>query len=162
MPTRLGKTLWPASAVRHAPKEVEKESPSLAADFNEAVAVLPASKKASAALSRRCLQAMLKQKACTTTRDLADQIEEVVHKLPSEIALNIDAVRNIGNFAAHPLKSKSTGEITDVEENEAEWLLDVLEELFDHYYVAPARAKEKRDSLNRKLQDIGKPPMKQP
>jgi hypothetical protein len=60
------------------------------------------------------------------------------------------------------MKSTSTGQIVDVEEGEAEWLLDVLEELFEFYYVAPARAAARRDVLNQKLKDLGKPPLKTP
>jgi hypothetical protein len=33
----------------------------------------------------------------------------------------LDAIRTIGNFAAHPIKSTSSGEIVDVEPGEAEW-----------------------------------------
>jgi hypothetical protein len=69
-------------------------------------------------------------------------------------------MRNIGNFAAHPNKSKSSGEVVPVELHEAEWNLDVLESLFDFYFVQPARAKARRDALNKKLADTGKGPMK--
>ena len=61
--------------------------------------------------------------------------------LPSHIADSLDAVRNIGNFAAHPAKSQATGEVVPVEPGEAEWTLDTLEELFDFYFVSPARTK---------------------
>ena len=46
----------------------------------------------------------------------------------------VDAIRNIGNFAAHPLKDMTTGIIANVEPGEAEWSLDVLEALFDFVY----------------------------
>jgi hypothetical protein len=144
------------------PPEVEKEAPSLAADFREAVAVFAKSKKASAALSRRCLQFALLDRAKTRSRDLSKQIDEVLPQLPSELAANVDAIRHIGNFAAHPMKATNSGEIVDVEEGEAEWLLDVLEELFDYYYVAPTKAAARRDALNAKLQKLGKPPLKTP
>ena len=84
----------------------------------------------------------------------------MIPRLPPDIADNIDAIRNIGNFAAHANKSKSTGEVVDVEPHEAEWNLDVLESLFDFYFVQPAKAKARRDSLNEKLFDAGKPPLK--
>ena len=154
--------VYPDAVNRPLPGEVEAEAPELAADFREAVAVYPKSKQASAALSRRCLQLILTTKGSATKRELADQIEEVLPKLPHELAENVDAIRHVGNFAAHPLKSKSTGEILKVEEGEAEWLLDVLEELFEYYYIAPARAAAKRAALNQKLSDLGKPPMKGP
>jgi hypothetical protein len=52
-------------------------------------------------------------------------------------------------------------EIVQIEPGEAEWILDVLEELFDFYIVQPAKAKAKRDQLNAKLLEMGKPPLKQ-
>lgn len=158
----INQLLWPESVERPVPGEVAAEDADVAEDFREAVAVLPKSKKASAALSLRCLQAVLTTKGGATGRSLAGQIESVLDDLPHEIALNVDAIRQVGNFAAHPIKSENTGEIAEVEEGEAEWLLDVLEELFDHYYVRPAQAAQRRADLNEKLQDLGKPALKQP
>ncbi|MGA9972020.1 MAG: hypothetical protein WA757_14400 [Candidatus Acidiferrales bacterium] len=66
---------------------------------------------------------------------------------------------DIGNFAAHPIKSKQTGEIVAVEPGEAEWNLDVLESLFD-FYFQPAILKEKKDALNKRLAEAGKPPLR--
>lgn len=58
------------------------------------------------------------------------------------------------------MKSQQTGLILDVEPGEAEWTLDVLEELFDFYFVLPATIQKKKDDFNKKLQEAGKPPMK--
>jgi hypothetical protein len=154
--------VYPAGATRPLPSEALIAAPSLADDFAEAVAVLAVSRKASAALSRRCLQFILVNAGGATKRDLAEQIDEVLPKLPPDLAVNVDAIRHVGNFAAHPLKSKQSGDIVEVEEGEAEWLLDVLEELIDFYYVAPAQQQSKRDALNKKLKALGKPPLKQP
>jgi hypothetical protein len=126
-------------------------------DFIEACKVLQDSPKASAALSRRCLQMVLRDKAGTKSKDLYDQIEEVTGKVPSHIGESLHAVRNIGNFVAHPLKSTNTGEIVEVENHEAEWNLDVLELLFDFYFVQPAIATKRKADLNKKLKDAGKP-----
>lgn len=123
---------------------------------------MPVSPKASAALSRRCLQAILRDKAGVKPGNLVKEIEEVINSktLPSYLSDSIDAIRNIGNFAAHEIKSITTGEVVDVEPGEVEWLLDVLESLFEFYFVEPARLKAKKDALNKKLTDAGKPPMK--
>lgn len=141
-----------------------KVPPEYAGDYKEACLVLNDSPKASAALSRRCLQHLLREVEKTTAKDLAPQIAEVLQrgKLPDHIATMIDAVRNVGNFAAHPIKSQSTGEIVEVEPGEAELNLEVLESLFDFYFVQPARVKERLDAINQKLADAGKPPIKQP
>ena len=93
---------------------------------------------------------------------MADEIQQLIDsgKLPSDLSESIDAVRNIGNFAAHPMKSQHSGEIIEVELGEAEWTLDVLEELFDFYFVRPALRAKKRADLDQKLAAAGKPPMK--
>jgi len=137
-------------------------APQFADDYREACLVLADSPKASAALSRRCLQGILREKAGAKPSNLADEIQEVLDRniWPSYVADIVDAVRNIGIFAAHPIKSKQTGVIVDVEPGEADLNLDVLEALFDFHFVQPARVAEKRAAINRKLQDAGKQPMK--
>ncbi len=47
-----------------------------------------------------------------------------------------------------------------MEPGESEWCLDVLEALFDFYFVQPAKLAEKKTALNKKLGEAGKPPMK--
>jgi len=133
----------------------------LAEDYNEAAAVLYDSAKASAALSRRCLQGLLRLQGFTQ-KDLAPAIQALLDskQLPSWLAENVDAIRNIGNFAAHPLKDSNTGAILPVEDHEAEWNLEVLEGLFDFYFVQPAKDAARRSAFNSKLQAAGKPPMK--
>lgn len=152
-------TVYPEGVVRPIPSEVPNP---YASDFREAVAVLPHSAKASAALSRRNLQAIIRDKAGIKRRDLSQEIEELIKLpgFPSELAGNVDAVRNVGNFAAHPMKTTNTGEILDVEPHEADWLLEVLEGLFDFYFVQPAASKARRAALDAKLASAGKPPMK--
>jgi len=161
-----GKTIairaWPRVSTRpELPPEVPKD---LRVDYNEAAIVLPFSAKASAALSRRCLQHLIRVYFKIGKRDLAGEIQELIdsNKLPSDLAESVGAIRSIGNFAAHPMKSSSTGEIVDVEPNEAEWNLDVLDELFEFQFVRPERLKKKREALNIKLDRAGKPPVKQP
>jgi hypothetical protein len=58
------------------------------------------------------------------------------------------------------MKSEKSGEILDVEAGEAEWTLDVLEELFDFYFVRPEQRRKKREALDLKLKEAGKPAMK--
>ncbi|MBD8565450.1 DUF4145 domain-containing protein [Oxalobacteraceae sp. CFBP 8763] len=141
-----------------APADVPTE---LAEDFNEAAAVLEDSPKASAALSRRCVQGILRLNGYEQ-KDLAPAIEAILKskQLPSHLADSLDSIRNVGNFAAHPMKDSNSGAIVPVEPHEADWNLDVLEGLFDFFYVAPAKEQTKRDLLNAKLESVKKPPMK--
>lgn len=149
----------PKSAGRpSAPPEVP---PEIAEDFNEACVVLADSPKASAALSRRCLQGLLRGHGFDQ-HDLAKAIDAILatKQLPSWLASSLDAVRNIGNFAAHPMKDTNSGAILPVEPHEAEWNVDVLDGLFDFFYVSPAREQAKIAALNAKLALAGKPPIK--
>jgi hypothetical protein len=98
--------VYPQGNSRPIPAEVTKP---YREDFHEACLVLMASPKASAALSRRCMQAILKDKAGAKKKDLFDQIEEVIasNTLPTHIVDELHAVRSIGNFAAHPRQSST-------------------------------------------------------
>lgn len=150
----------PPGPVRNpCPLEVPDE---IAEDYKEACLVLQDSPKASAALSRRCLQNLLRNYVGVKNADLSNEIQQVLDsgKLPSHLAEIIDAVRAVGNFAAHPIKSKSTGEIVPVEPAEAELNLEVLEGLFDFYFVLPAKTAARKAEINAKLADAGKPALK--
>ena len=147
-----------ATSRQPVPAEVLEE---FTADYKEACLVLADSPKASAALSRRCLQHILQEKSgAKTQNNLAKTIEEVIDdpKTPRDVADSLDMVRNIGNFSAHPNKSTNTGEIVPVEPVEAEWCLDVIEMLFELYFVRPSEIQRRRGRVNEKLADTGKPP----
>jgi len=135
----------------------------LAKDYTQACNVLPISPEASAALSRRCFQGVFREKGYQQ-RDLATQIQAVLDSniLPSQISSALHAARNIGNFAAHPMKSQHSGEILEVEPEEAQWNLEVLEALFDFYFVQPVVNQKRIDALNVKLVEAGKPPITTP
>lgn len=155
------KTLVCPKGISRAP--LPEEIPSkYAEDYKEACLVLSDSAKASAALSRRCLQRLIEEKESPKSSKLANQIQEVIDSghLPPDLSDAIDAIRNIGNFADHPLKSERSGEIIDVEPGEAEWSLDVIEDLYDFYFVRQAKLRQQRDALDKKLVEAGRPPMK--
>jgi hypothetical protein len=163
-----GSYLFEESIAFVHPRSVSREplDPAVPADFsddyNEACNVLDISPKASAALSRRCLQHILHDCAKVKERNLDQEIQKVLdgNMLPSHIAESLDAIRTVGNFAAHPIKSTSSGEIVEVEAGEAQWNLDTVEALFDFYFVGPAKNAIKKAALNQKLKDAGKPPLK--
>ena len=153
--------VYPRALFRPMPVEVPAD---LARDFAEASLIVSESPQASAALGRRCLQTVLRDCGRSARPHLADQIDEVLASktLPPELADSLDAVRYLGNFAAFPVKSESPGEIFEAEPHEAEWTLDVLEGLFNFYFVAPAAVKAKKEALNAKLQQAGRAPVGSP
>ena len=157
---------FPADLIMPAEIQVSEHVPDyLARDYKEARAVLPHSPKASAALSRRVLQAVLQDQGYTKG-SLAQQIDAVLAEtdsskvLPSSIRSSVDAIRNFGNFSAHPMTDKTSRQVIDVEPEEAEWCLEIVARLFDHYYVTPACDAEKLADLNAKLGQAGKLPAK--
>ncbi|WP_457102594.1 DUF4145 domain-containing protein [Mesorhizobium sp. USDA 4775] len=144
------------------PKEVPR---TIAADYTEACRVLSISPKASAALARRCLQAMLRAHGYAA-KDLAKEIDmllaetDATKAIPITLRTAVDGIRNFGNFSAHPITDVTTLQIIDVEPEEAEWCLEVLEECFDHFYVRPAHAAARKAALDAKLAAAGKPSSK--
>ncbi len=134
-------------------------------DYQEACDVLSISAKASAALSRRVLQSILNQQGYAG-RDLATQIDNLLNEtdsnkaLPASVKRTVDAIRNFGNFSAHPINDATTLQIIDVDPEEAEWCLEIVEGLFDHYYVRPAADDIRLAGLNAKLSQAGKPSAK--
>jgi hypothetical protein len=155
--------IYPVGASRGpVPPEVPVQ---IASDYVEACNVLPISAKASAAISRRCLQNML-HAAGYKAKDLAKEIDLLLDEpnpkraLPHRLRETVDAIRNFGNFSAHPINDKTTLQVIDVEPEEAEWCLEVIEELFEHFYVGPAMAAAKKAALDAKLAAAGKFPSK--
>lgn len=150
--------IYPFAVARPLEKEVPEK---YSRDFAEACAVLTLSPQASAAISRRLLQTILRDDFGLPQDNFGAAIESFVklEGVSKHIAGAIDAVRSVGNFDAHPLKSTNTGAIMAVEEGEAEWLLDVLESLFDFKFVQPARLQAKQKVLNEKLKALGKSPV---
>ena len=127
-------------------------------DYGDATATLPVSAQASAALSRRIIQHVLREVGSYTARDLSKQIEAFVADIetPSQISENLDYLREIGNFAAHPMKSTHTGEVMPVEPGEADWALEMVDSLFDFYYVGPAKDRLRREEFNERLGEAGR------
>ena len=138
---------------------------SLAVDYEEACLVLPLSAKASAALSRRCVQNILRANGYKG-RDLAVEIDLLLNEpdprkaIPETLRTTIDGIRNFGNFSAHPITDVTTLQVIDVEPHEAEWCLEIIEEMFQQFYVRPAIARARKAALDAKLASAGKPPSK--
>ena len=153
--------IYPKCAIKQLPAGVP---PHLAQDFQEAYATRTISPKASAALSRRCLQNLIREQEGIQERDLAAEISALLklNKLPKPLAEDLDAIRQVGNFAAHPIKSTNTGQIMEVEPEEADWTLGVLEDLIRFYYETEPASRHRRDALNQKLKESGKNPMLKP
>lgn len=137
----------------------------LVKDYTEACRVVGISAAASACMSRRCMQGILKDKGYRA-KDLVKQIELLLAEtdpkrlLPDHLHRTVDAVRNFGNFGAHPMTDVANLQLIEVEDGEAEWCIRICEALMDHYYEAPKRVEAAMLGANKKFAAAGKPPMK--
>jgi len=99
-------------------------------------------------------------------RDLSREIDLLMDEtdprkaIPTALRTTIDAIRNFGNFSAHPITELTSLQVIDVEPEEAEWCLEILERMFEHFYVQPMQAAALKANLNAKLAAAGKPPSK--
>lgn len=132
-------------------------------EYNEANSIMFASPKASATLSRRLLQQVIQQEYNIKRQNLEREIDEFIQltEIPSHIRGAVDAIRHVGNFGAHANKYLNTGEIVDVEPGEADWLLEVLEEILISTFVSKQEEMERKEQLNEKLAALGKSRMKE-
>ena len=147
--------LWP----RMARYPVRTEVPArYATVLTEAAAVLPLSPNASAALSRRALHDLIRERGGVRPATLFKEIEQLLASgtLPPYLVRDLDAVRKVGNLAAHPQKDTHSGEIVDVEPGEAEWTLSVLDDLLTFFFVDNAKSQARWAALNEKLAKAGK------
>ena len=161
-PTIWRERLYP---VGRASKAFTHAPPRHLRTYVEACQVLNLSPAASACMSRRCIQGVLREHGYSQ-HDLAKQIEAVLTErdpdrvLPLDLRKCLDAIRNFGNFGAHPINDITTLQIIDVEPNEAEWCIEISEQLIDHYYERPTKLASKIAAANMKFNAGGKPNMK--
>jgi hypothetical protein len=106
----------------------------ITADYTEACLIRDLSPKASATLSRRCLQGMIRDFWKISKARLVDEIKELQSHIDSTTWDAIDAVRSVGNIGAH--MEKDINVIVDVEPEEAQLLIGLIELLIKEWYVA--------------------------
>ena len=153
--------IYPSSVVPKVSTDVPE---ALRLDYIEAHQVWPISAKCSAAMSRRILQSILREQGYND-KNLHDQIQKILAEmdpdkiLPSGLDSLIKAVHKFGNFSAHPITDTTTLQIINVDPAEAEWCIDIIGDLFDHFYVRPAMAAKRLCDLDQKLQQAGIAPI---
>jgi len=103
-------------------------------DYEEACLIKTKSPKASATLSRRCLQGMIRDFWKIKKGRLIDEINALEEKVDSSTWKAIDSVRHVGNIGAH--MEKDVNLIIDVDPEEAGLLIWIIETLFEEWYIA--------------------------
>lgn len=102
-------------------------------DYEEACAIVTLSPKASATLSRRCLQGMIRDFWDIKESNLSKAIEQLEGKIPVPQWNVINGVRRIGNIGAH--MEKDINLIIDIDPNEAQKLIKLIEHLLEQWYI---------------------------
>lgn len=102
-------------------------------DYEEACAIVNLSPKASATLSRRCLQGMIRDFWGISKSRLIDEINELQNKIPAQQWKVIDGIRRIGNIGAH--MEKDINLIVDIDPDEAQKLIKLIEHLLEQWYI---------------------------
>ena len=114
-------------------------------DYVEACSILDASPKASATLSRRCLQGMIRDFWGVTSGNLAGEIDLIKDKIPADQYRVLNGVRRLGNIGAH--MEKDVNLIVDIDPGEAQKLVKLLELLLKDWYIA----RHEREELYREI-----------
>jgi hypothetical protein len=122
--------LIPPSSAKVFPEYVPKP---IRDDYVEACLIRELSPKASATLSRRCLQGMIRDFWAIQKTRLIDEVDALKDKTDALTWAAIDAVRKVGNIGAH--MEKDINVIVDVEANEAQLLIGLIEVLVKDWYV---------------------------
>lgn len=147
--------IWPLTK-RTAPFEVALVPEQINKDYQEAALIETLSPGASAAISRRCLQNILKDKYAGIILDAFNLKKQVqltldANVFPSHITDELHGIRSIGNHSAHTNVDPITNEIVEVGQTEAAACLDVVEQIIDFCYVQPANAKKRKAEREKKF-----------
>lgn len=141
--------LWPAHHGRTPPPPEVPED--MRQDYEEACAILNISPQSSAGLARRILQALLVRAGdAPRNKRLEVQIDHVVAKgaIPTALTEHLHALRHLGNLSVHELVDRETNEPIRPDPGLVGVYLDMILQLFDHFYVVPAKASAAKARLN--------------
>ncbi|MEI6573306.1 MAG: DUF4145 domain-containing protein [Alphaproteobacteria bacterium] len=124
-------------------------------DYEEACLIMNLSPKASATLARRCIQGMINDFCGIQKKTLNEEINELENKVKSGTApkgidedtiMAINAIRSIGNIGAH--MSKDIDLIIDIDPDEASHLIQLIENLFEDWYIAREKKRQNLEKIS--------------
>lgn len=109
--------------------------PVILEDYSEACKIIKLSPKASATLSRRCLQGMIRDFWKIKKDTLFLEVDALKEVMPDKSLWDaIDSIRKLGNIGAH--MEKDVNVIVEISENEAQDLINLIELLLKEWYVS--------------------------
>ena len=149
--------LLPESVAKPQPQYIPKP---IVEDYTEACRIRDLSPKASATLSRRCLQGMIRDFCGITGNTLFAEIDALreavsqgdgIRHVNQDTVEAIDHVRKIGKYGAH--MEKDVNLVINVEPYEAQKLIELIELLFHEWYVQREGRKERLAALKQIADD---------
>ncbi|EOI00695.1 hypothetical protein UAY_01798 [Enterococcus moraviensis ATCC BAA-383] len=108
---------------------------SIRKDYEEACLIVDLSPKASATLSRRCLQGMIRDfwPDLPKNTSLLNEIKAIEKEVNLETKEVLHALRQLGNIGAHP--ENDINLMVDIEPDEARQLIMFIEFLTEDWYI---------------------------
>lgn len=130
---------FPKKSYNLVPSSKSKSFPNyipsvLTNDYYEACEIKDLSPKASATLSRRCLQGIIRDFWSISKNTLYEEIQAIKGEVDEVTWSAIDSVRKIGNIGAH--MEKDINLIIEVDPDEANLLIELIETLFEDWYIS--------------------------
>lgn len=122
--------ILPPSQAIHFPEYIPE---GIRMDYEEACAIISLSPKSAATLARRCLQGMISDFWGIKESRLYDAINSLEGKIPAGQWKAINGLRRLGNIGAH--MEKDINLIVDIDEGEAEKLVQLIEILLKQWYI---------------------------
>lgn len=147
-------TIRPESLAKRQPEYIPQ---AIREDYEEACRIRDLSPKASATLSRRCLQGMIRDFCGIREKSLWHEVQKLqslldANNAPPGVTIEsieaIDAIRNIGNIGAH--MEKDVNQIVSVDPEEAQIMIDLIESLFQDWYIE----KNTREVRFKRVKDV--------
>lgn len=144
----LSKSLLPDGVTVSVPSNVPEE---IAITYKEAARIAEVSGRASAAMSRRCLQGMVRHFFDIPSNkrgNLGAELSFVKDRIDPDMWDNLQAVRGVGDIGAH--MDNNVDQIIDISPEEARILLALIESLFKEWY----EVREKRERSSSALKEL--------
>lgn len=133
----------PSSLAKQFPDYVPQ---SIRNDYEESCKIVNLSPKASATLSRRCLQGMIRDYwRINDENSLYHEIEAIKEKVDPQVWNVLNSVRQIGNIGAH--MERDINLIVDIDPHEAERLIKLNEYLIEQWYIKRHETDELLNSI---------------
>ena len=138
----MQKHILPFSSARECPEYIPL---AIRDDYREARSIQTLSPKASATLARRCLQGMIRDFWGIAPDSLYHEIDSIKDRVSPDEWQSLHSIRSLGNIGAH--MEKDVNLIIDIEEGEADAMLDLIELLLEDWYIRRHKQQELQASL---------------